>query len=815
MKKVTSLLLLAGVAAFGLVGCGDDEGLDGGTPPDGQPQITSVTVTPSDISVEPGQTAQVRVDFQTEGDVEGISVEWTSGNTDVATVDPTGDQTAQVTGQASGEVTITATVSASNANSQSASAGVTVEQIENATLSIGEITDQAGDPVDVSNVSGQINVEVNVEKADEDVDQVSLLVDGEVVSTQDFASGNVEAQDVSAQSDVEVLVFNFRTDRLEGSEAGAVRTAQNIELDGNIERGQFDNSDHTISAQLTTGSGAVRSAENSQTLTFNNDNLAIAAHLSGGQGVVEPSVGNRYWGGEDIQMSITPVIFDGGLSAGSVTISASSGNQTASGNGAIVFDSPTVSGEPFVFDILQADNAGGIEDARGAPDGPGGFGSDFGVADIRDDAGATVVGQFTLIQRNDFFLDFDAPDQGGAINVLLSGGQTVIPNDFLSDEPASEFTLPGTSDDGVGGTFARASDNFQIDIIDGAGATLFEDVDVTAELTENALGASASGPENHATVTGLEDNLGNAPAAITIGNSVDFAIDFNAPAESNVLPSGGGSSSFVFNGDATGGLTGAHVLQLDVADPALSNGEAPSGTDHASSTATAIAPDGTQTNITGSLSTDRNGDATNGDYAVDVSSGGAALAQGSWSVVVGYQDLANDPNTASQTYQFILDTQAPTFGALDPTPQSTGTDATSVFQDIGGTINDANEIVSATIEVRADWDPATGATGIGSHADGDGTDGTADGDGVCEPTDELLDTTNGDLVTGNTRDVANGTNSIEFNERFEINDPFPSGTGTVMYCFFVNATDEALDNTGAADGNSASLNTESEIDWQN
>lgn len=808
MKKVTSLLLLAGVAAFGLVGCGDDEAPPTDTGDDAR--IESVTVTPSDISIEPGQTAQVRVDFQTEGGVEGISVAWSSGNENVATVSPTGDQTAEVTGQSSGTVSITATVSASNANSQSASAGVTVEQIEDATLSIGEITNQAGNPVNVANVSGQINVEVNVEKADEDVDQVSLLVDGEVVSTQDFGSGNVEAQDVSAQSDVEVVVFNFRTDRLEGSEPGNVITAQNADLDGNTKRGQFDNSEHTISAQLTTGSGAVRSAENSQTLTFNNDNLAIAAHLSGGQGVVEPSVGNTYWGGEDIQMSITPVIFDGGVSAGSVTISASSGNQTASGSGAIVFDGNTQSGEPFVFTIPQAANAGGIEDARGAPDGPGGFGSDFGVADIRDDAGATVVGQFTLIQRNDFFLDFDSPDQGGDINVLLAAGHTVIPNDFLSDEPASAFTLPGTSDDGVGGTFTGPSDNFQIDVIDGSGATLFEDVDHTADLDENTLGPV----ENHATVSNLEDNLGNAAASIGIANSVDFAIDFNAPAESNVLPSDGGSSTFVFNGDASGGLTGANVLQLDVADPALSNGETPSGTDHASSTATAIASDGTETDISASLSTDRNADATAGDYAVDVSSGGAALAQGTWSVVVAFQDAANDPNAASQTFQFILDTQAPTFGALDPAPQSTGTDATSVFQDIGGTINDANEITSATINVRADWDPATGATGIGDHADGDGTDGTADGDGVCEPTDELLDNANGDLVGENTRDVTNGTNSIEFDERFEINDPFPSGSDTVMYCFFVNATDEALDNTGAADGNSASLNTESEIDWQ-
>lgn len=780
MKKVTSLLLLAGVAAFGLVGCGDDEAPPTDAGP--EPQITSVSVTPSDISIEPGQTAQVRADFQTDGGVEGISVAWSSGNENVATVSPTGDQTAEVTGQSSGTVSITATVSASNANSQSASAGVTVEQIEDATLSIGEITNQAGDPVNVANVSGQINVEVNVEKADENVDQVSLLVDGEVVSTQDFGSGNVEAQDVSAQSDVEVLVFNFRTDRLEGSEPGNVITAQNADLDGNTKRGQFDNSEHTISAQLTTGSGAVRSAENSQTLTFNNDNLAIAAHLSGGQGVVEPSVGNTYWGGEDIQMSITPVIFDGGVSAGSVTISASSGNQTASGSGAIVFDSNTQSGEPFVFTIPQAANAGGIEDARGAPDGPGGFGSDFGVADIRDDAGATVVGQFTLIQRNDFFLDFDSPDQGGDINVLLAAGHTVIPNDFLSDEPASAFTLPGTSDDGVGGTFTGPSDNFQIDVIDGSGATLFEDVDHTADLDENTLGPV----ENHATVSNLEDNLGNAAASIGIANSVDFAIDFNAPAESNVLPSGGGSSTFVFNG--SGG--DPNDLRFDLADPTLANGEAPSGTDHGSTSVTIVDGDGNV--LLGPAAPTTTGATTTQDPPT------SNAAQGLQVATFTFQDNAQDPNTDQLVFTYIQDTQAPELGPLNPSPASTSTDATSVILDIGGDVSDANEIVSATITVRVD----------GTDPQGSGSNGT------CETSDYLLDPGAGE-IDRNQVDLTNGTNSIEFDESFEVEDPFPSGSGTVKYCFIITATDEALDNTGAADGNSASLQTNADVDWTN
>lgn len=93
-----------------------------------EPKIENVSVTPADVNIEVGQTAQLRVDFQTTGNVEGLSVSWTSGNTDVATVSPTGDQTAEVTGQSRGTVSITATVTADNVEGEeSASAGVTVE----------------------------------------------------------------------------------------------------------------------------------------------------------------------------------------------------------------------------------------------------------------------------------------------------------------------------------------------------------------------------------------------------------------------------------------------------------------------------------------------------------------------------------------------------------------------------------------------------------------------------------------------------------------------------------------------------------------
>ena len=799
MKKVTSLLLLAGVAAFGLVGCGDDTE-NGGVGPD--PEIRSVSVTPSSISIEPGQTAQVRADFQTAGDVQGITVSWTSGNTDVATVSPTGDQTAQVTGQSSGTVSITATVSASNAQSQSASAGVDVAQLENATLSIGDITNQAGNPVNVSNVAGQINVTVNVEKADEDVDQVSLLVDGQVVSTQDFASASEQASEVSGQSSVEDVVFNFRTDRLEGSAPGSVITADNVTLDGDVKRAQFDNSDHTISAQLTTSGGAVRSATNSQTLDFNNQNLAITAHLSGGQGVVEPGSGARYWGGEDIQVSVTPIIFDGGLSAGSVTISTNAGGQTASGNGTIVLDANPVTSPPFVFDILAADNAGGIEDAQGAPDGLGGNGSDFDVADIRDADGAAVLGQFNTSDLNDFFLDFDAPDQGGSVE--FAGVTTTVPGGSVyysgfQGTGTVPIILPGVSDDGVGGTFSSPSDNFTVDIIDGStpssATTLQSDVSATWMLPEQAPSGSGGATDQFAHVTDLADNLGNgvtfAGGGLTVTTPVgDFGIDQTAVAETNQLPAsatGASPTGFVFNADGSA----AGVLSVDLADPMLANGETPSGLNTGSVMVTVedqsgnvLAGPAAATNPSGSTWTD----------------GGivSGLSDGPQFAFIAHTDNAEPANGDSQAWTYIKDTTAPTFGALSPVPSSTSTGATSVILDIGGTISDANEIVTSNVTVRVD---GTDATGAGSN-------------GSCETGDYLLDTATGE-IDRNQVDITSGSSSIDFDESFEISDPFPMGSGTVQYCFFVNAEDEALDNTGAAAPNVGAIQTSAQVNWTN
>lgn len=84
-----------------------------------EPTIQSVSVSPSSVSIQVGETVHLAANVQADEGAD-TSVTWASSNSSVATVDVDGN----VTGQSSGTATITAT---SNADaSKSGAAEVTV-----------------------------------------------------------------------------------------------------------------------------------------------------------------------------------------------------------------------------------------------------------------------------------------------------------------------------------------------------------------------------------------------------------------------------------------------------------------------------------------------------------------------------------------------------------------------------------------------------------------------------------------------------------------------------------------------------------------
>lgn len=107
-KTAAALVLLAAASALALAGCEE--------PTRNVPAIRSVDLTPSSVTLAPGETADLSVTITTDGDVGSVSVRWASDDPGVATVEPTGDGgTARVTAQAPGTTTVTATVSTSGA----------------------------------------------------------------------------------------------------------------------------------------------------------------------------------------------------------------------------------------------------------------------------------------------------------------------------------------------------------------------------------------------------------------------------------------------------------------------------------------------------------------------------------------------------------------------------------------------------------------------------------------------------------------------------------------------------------------------------
>jgi hypothetical protein len=181
------------------------------------PPIT-ITITPAQLNLVQGQTQQVVATVT--GGAEGTSraVTYSSSNTAVATVAATGVVTAVAQGSAS--IIATATADAS----VRAAAGVTVTPAvipptDNARVTIQAVT--AGGtffPVNPDNVTGQIDVALNVERGP--ATSLVVTLNGQVVPgcTQNFgASANepatLTAEDLTLSAATQSVVCAINTAR--------------------------------------------------------------------------------------------------------------------------------------------------------------------------------------------------------------------------------------------------------------------------------------------------------------------------------------------------------------------------------------------------------------------------------------------------------------------------------------------------------------------------------------------------------------------------------------------------------------------------
>ena len=289
---------MAGLLALGAAACGDDVEIVQPTPePPPPPPPVTATMAPASASVAVGNSVVFAVNAS--GGVAGDAASWTcaSSNTGIATVSST-SAGCSATGVAAGDVTITASVSKSG-ETVNVGAQLTVTSDEEppappgdpAFLIVANITDNTPDD---GTLSGRVTATVNVERGDQTLHALSLLVDGTAVASQSFGGGmdmgmapEAEDGDAAAEQAVHAFTLSFNT-------AG-------YDDHGHVD---YMNGDHTIAAELQIAGGMMSDgmmgyetiSSNVQTVEFaNEDGYIVTADL--GHNSMLDSRGRRWYGG--------------------------------------------------------------------------------------------------------------------------------------------------------------------------------------------------------------------------------------------------------------------------------------------------------------------------------------------------------------------------------------------------------------------------------------------------------------------------------------------------------------------------------------
>ena len=288
-KLFRSLIAIGGLA--GLVACGDDVSITPPPPPD--LVISGAPVT----AIQVGAKVQLSANQ---------AVSWTSSAAGVASVDGTG----LVTAVSAGVASITATSTADP--NQKASVTITVSALVNAAISVQNITvtGTPGNTVNVNNVAGSIDVNLNVVPGDQVVQRVEVLIEpgGPAVDCTQNLSGAQAA--VSAEADV-------------AAAEGVIVSCQINTAAFNTTTGAPDylNGSHTLSARAIIVGGQ-QVATPSTPLIFNNANTYLATLTLGGTTASATGSDGLGYKRGSLTVAVVPVIYTAGgvtLASGSVT----------------------------------------------------------------------------------------------------------------------------------------------------------------------------------------------------------------------------------------------------------------------------------------------------------------------------------------------------------------------------------------------------------------------------------------------------------------------------------------------------------------
>ena len=372
------IALVAGLLALGVAACGDDVQVVEPTPPvPPPPPPVTATMAPASASVAVGNSVVFAVNAS--GGVAGDAASWTcaSSNTGIATVTST-SAGCSATGVAAGDVTITASVSKSgetvNVGAQlTVTADAPPDAGDPAFILISSIDSEGGS--DTSALSGRVDVGVSVERGDATLEQLSVLVDGEVVAYQSFGTSmggdmgmTPEAEDAAAEQAVHEFTFSF--------------DSHAYEPHGDHTDVAYMNGEHTISAELQVAGGMMADgmmghetiSSNVITVEFDNkDGFVVSADLGDASALDDD--GRRWYGGPangHIMISALAVIYSGeeigevAISLAGCTAEEAEGDDDGNGHGDD--DHGHAEGEAFEFDCTGEDAGRAIMVTEGGND---------------------------------------------------------------------------------------------------------------------------------------------------------------------------------------------------------------------------------------------------------------------------------------------------------------------------------------------------------------------------------------------------------------------------------------------------------------
>ncbi len=283
--------------------------------------VSALSVSPSSLSLATSGTGSVAASVQQPNGAPAAVLTFGTTNPAVATVavDANNPNLATVTAVSQGTATITVTATSPAGQGFSASTLtqlVSVTVAPAAQVSIGNITTgQTNNPVDITNVMGQIQVPVNITTNGQNVQSVQLWVCqvGESVPDCAARSGEPAAQQTfgaaGANSGIVSLFINT--------------AAFTTDADFTDAMVRHTNGQKTIVATLTVAGQATVANNNLAILNFNNTDGFAAKHTAPARSAINASTNTTFFGGPDEpgrgSVTVVPVIYTEGRTIQRVT----------------------------------------------------------------------------------------------------------------------------------------------------------------------------------------------------------------------------------------------------------------------------------------------------------------------------------------------------------------------------------------------------------------------------------------------------------------------------------------------------------------